>query len=387
MKLAVALPLLLSLAVAAPVPGWWQGGEHHDGTLTLTGNWPREHHRHHGHHHHGAGSVAPTDGATTDVAAEPTQVNPGTPTTPTGAPDDEGNEDPDIPDCEDGETAADAVTIATDAVTIATDAVPMPLATQVTTADNGPATVDTAVPASPTKGHKHGGSSEAPVTPDQVTPGPNEAAQAAAGPAAPVLQASPDAASSPAQAVTPTPTPSAKKSKAKPSEAVPTPDAASSPDAAPTDSITDPGTSSTPEPTPTKKPKASPSPAADSGSNNSGGGGGGGGGSTQFSGLATFWDVNNPADNGGFAAGVVACEGVSTSGYIVALKDGWDNGIHCGKQVVITDPTTGNTEYATVADKCSSCRPGGLDLSPSLWNKLANDQTDIGQFNANWGFV
>lgn len=43
----------------------------------------------------------------------------------------------------------------------------------------------------------------------------------------------------------------------------------------------------------------------------------------------------------------------------------------CGSTVSIFNPTTGRSHRATVVDTCQGCAPHDLDLSPSLFRKVA----------------
>jgi len=63
----------------------------------------------------------------------------------------------------------------------------------------------------------------------------------------------------------------------------------------------------------------------------------------------------------------------------------------CGKRIRVTrnlaeDPSTGNvTVDVTVVDRCTGCQPTDLDLSPSVFNKLA--QQDRGRVRGSWQWL
>ncbi|EIW67649.1 hypothetical protein TREMEDRAFT_69664 [Tremella mesenterica DSM 1558] len=87
-----------------------------------------------------------------------------------------------------------------------------------------------------------------------------------------------------------------------------------------------------------------------------------------------------------FEAGLGACGWWnSNDDHIIALNSAqFNNGEHCGKWLGIWNPETQNIQYGYVADECPSCGWGELDLSPSLFGALSNDNYDEGVFNMNW---
>ena len=113
-------------------------------------------------------------------------------------------------------------------------------------------------------------------------------------------------------------------------------------------------------------------------------------GDYQYSGIASYYDISNPAENEGYSAGSVSCSSdkYSNSDFIVAIaSQEYDGGAHCGKQVEIKDSQTGNVATATVVDQCMSCSDGQLDLTPDLWKSLHGSNTDAGVFDISWKFL
>ncbi|EIM85072.1 riboflavin-aldehyde forming enzyme [Stereum hirsutum FP-91666 SS1] len=86
-----------------------------------------------------------------------------------------------------------------------------------------------------------------------------------------------------------------------------------------------------------------------------------------------------------FAVGLGACGNTnSDSDHIVALATAdYDNGAHCGKKISIT--ANGKTSTATVEDECPGCSSGDLDMSPSLFDKFANE--DVGVVKVTWKYT
>lgn len=109
-----------------------------------------------------------------------------------------------------------------------------------------------------------------------------------------------------------------------------------------------------------------------------------------FSGIASFYSVVNPGENHGYAAGTVSCSNqkYSNDDWIVALaSQNFDGGSHCGKQVRITDESTGKTVSATLVDECATCEDNQLDLTPVVWKALHGDDESDGVFNIKWEFA
>jgi hypothetical protein len=57
----------------------------------------------------------------------------------------------------------------------------------------------------------------------------------------------------------------------------------------------------------------------------------------------------------------------------------------CGKQITITNGS-GSPVTATVVGECDSCGTGDLDVSPSLYLKLATDAEHAGSIPVSWQF-
>lgn len=108
------------------------------------------------------------------------------------------------------------------------------------------------------------------------------------------------------------------------------------------------------------------------------------------SGKASFYSVTNPGENHGYAAGTVSCSDkkYSNDDFIVALaSQNFEGGALCGKQVRITDASTGKTVTAELVDECASCDDNQLDLTPVVWHALHGEDESDGVFNINWEFV
>jgi expansin (peptidoglycan-binding protein) len=92
-----------------------------------------------------------------------------------------------------------------------------------------------------------------------------------------------------------------------------------------------------------------------------------------------------------FAVGLGACGWTNTdSDFIVALNQAQyeaNNGANCGQGLKITNPATGKTAIAAVADMCPGCSDGSLDMSPSLFSYLSDGNMDEGVFQMSWNFL
>ncbi|KAI0322710.1 RlpA-like double-psi beta-barrel-protein domain-containing protein-containing protein, partial [Amylostereum chailletii] len=79
-----------------------------------------------------------------------------------------------------------------------------------------------------------------------------------------------------------------------------------------------------------------------------------------------------------------ACGKHNTAGdFIVALNQAqWDNGAHCWKMINID--YAGKSLQAQIVDLCPGCKPGGLDLSPAVFNSFASP--DEGNIFGSWTF-
>jgi hypothetical protein len=89
---------------------------------------------------------------------------------------------------------------------------------------------------------------------------------------------------------------------------------------------------------------------------------------------ATYYNVGDSSQNDGNAAGAVACSDrkYSDSEWFVALgNEQFAGGTNCGKTVSIT--VNGKTLSAPVADSCTSCEYGHIDLSAGLFKELGSE--------------
>ena len=55
-----------------------------------------------------------------------------------------------------------------------------------------------------------------------------------------------------------------------------------------------------------------------------------------------------------------------------------NGGANCGQWMSITNTQNGKTVEAYVADECPTCAYGSLDMSPSLFGALSNNNFDEG---------
>lgn len=58
-----------------------------------------------------------------------------------------------------------------------------------------------------------------------------------------------------------------------------------------------------------------------------------------------------------------------------------------GKNIVITNPSTGKTATAQIADMCPGCPEGALDMSEGLFSYLNNGDMDAGVFQMEWNYA
>ncbi|KAG5642125.1 hypothetical protein DXG03_003597 [Asterophora parasitica] len=92
-----------------------------------------------------------------------------------------------------------------------------------------------------------------------------------------------------------------------------------------------------------------------------------------FTGRATYFEVG---------LGSCGWTNVDTD-YIVALSPStYAGGVHCGKQITITN--SGISATATVVDTCPGCGPDDLDMSPSLFARF--QPLAQGVFQMGWNF-
>ncbi|KAF8526757.1 RlpA-like double-psi beta-barrel-protein domain-containing protein-containing protein [Gautieria morchelliformis] len=75
-----------------------------------------------------------------------------------------------------------------------------------------------------------------------------------------------------------------------------------------------------------------------------------------------------------FYPGEGNCGGWNTSNDpIVAISTQiYDDGSNCGQWVYITNTANGQTTYGQVQDSCPSCGAGSLDMSPAVFQNLAD---------------
>ncbi|KAI1850673.1 hypothetical protein JX265_004384 [Neoarthrinium moseri] len=85
-----------------------------------------------------------------------------------------------------------------------------------------------------------------------------------------------------------------------------------------------------------------------------------------------------------YAPGLGSCgETSNESDAVVALAPGQFSGSNpCGKKITIT--AKGKTASATVVDKCPGCSEDSIDVSPSVFEKLAS--LDDGRVKIEWEF-
>ncbi|KIJ30862.1 hypothetical protein M422DRAFT_267572 [Sphaerobolus stellatus SS14] len=94
-------------------------------------------------------------------------------------------------------------------------------------------------------------------------------------------------------------------------------------------------------------------------------------------GTATFYSPNGDVG----ACGTVQLD----TNHVVALPTTqYANGAQCGRNITITDTSTGKTAVGTVADECLSCSSGSIDLSVSFFELFA--PTNVGVFPVAWHF-
>lgn len=57
----------------------------------------------------------------------------------------------------------------------------------------------------------------------------------------------------------------------------------------------------------------------------------------------------------------------------------------CYKRARVTDPTNGKSIVVAIKDKCSGCKLGDIDLSPTAFEQFRNK--DVGRFTVSWDFI
>ncbi|KAI0186907.1 riboflavin-aldehyde forming enzyme [Xylaria flabelliformis] len=85
-----------------------------------------------------------------------------------------------------------------------------------------------------------------------------------------------------------------------------------------------------------------------------------------------------------FNPGLGACGETDNDGSpVVALNSAsYANGAHCGKYITIQG--NGHQTAAKVADLCPGCGSGGIDVSPAIFDDIAD--LDVGRIQVNWFF-
>lgn len=114
-----------------------------------------------------------------------------------------------------------------------------------------------------------------------------------------------------------------------------------------------------------------------------------GSGGYNIQGVASFYSVQNPAENHGYS-GAVACSGAkyTDNDWIAAVGDAhYQGGANCGKKIEIKDNKTGNVQQVTIVDRCAGCEYGLVDLTPPVWRALHNGNDQDGLFDISWKFV
>jgi len=92
-----------------------------------------------------------------------------------------------------------------------------------------------------------------------------------------------------------------------------------------------------------------------------------------------------------YDTGLGACgETNANTDHVIALPHGLmgtqSNGNpYCGRTVSITCESTGKTATATVVDKCMGCDGYSIDLSPAVFDELADES--VGRTTATWYFT
>lgn len=62
-----------------------------------------------------------------------------------------------------------------------------------------------------------------------------------------------------------------------------------------------------------------------------------------------------------------------------------NNDSMCGRNVRVTDPSTGRSVTVAIQDKCASCSPNDIDLSAAAFKQLRD--LSVGRFRVDWNFV
>jgi len=62
-----------------------------------------------------------------------------------------------------------------------------------------------------------------------------------------------------------------------------------------------------------------------------------------------------------------------------------NNGSNCGQWIRITDDASGKTVYGLTEDSCPSCGSGDLDMSPAVFQQMADPS--VGELSISWSFM
>eukprot|EP00834_Sanchytrium_tribonematis_P005793 NODE_376_length_8513_cov_1.020086.p6 type:complete len:187 gc:universal NODE_376_length_8513_cov_1.020086:2204-2764(+) len=92
------------------------------------------------------------------------------------------------------------------------------------------------------------------------------------------------------------------------------------------------------------------------------------------SGIASFYDVNNPSENNGYTGQVSCPIAIPSNGMYAALPVQCMQN-QCGKVLTIT--YNGKSITVPVIDECNGCASNQVDLSVSAWRALESN-TNIG---------
>jgi len=63
----------------------------------------------------------------------------------------------------------------------------------------------------------------------------------------------------------------------------------------------------------------------------------------------------------------------------------YDNGNNCGQWIEITNTDNGQVAYGQVRDSCPSCAEGSLDMSPAVFEQLAD--LSVGVISISWNYM
>ncbi|KAE8542096.1 hypothetical protein D1P53_001577 [Cryptococcus gattii VGV] len=101
-----------------------------------------------------------------------------------------------------------------------------------------------------------------------------------------------------------------------------------------------------------------------------------------YSGQATYYSPS---------VGTGACGWQNTDQELVVALNApqWDSTANhgCGQMVTITNSQNGQQQQAKIVDMCPGCAEGSLDMSPTLFGALNNNNLDAGVFPISWDFA